>query len=202
LQYFCLLLQWSGVIQQLNQSLLRFTKGSGNKMEKYTPFFRTFDFTKQNTMVQKLQQSSLLEESKTLKKRYEQLNHLIDEINKKHIPESLEKQFSESIQSLNAHSGTAKLLSINMRRAQIKITRTLEKELKMVPKNHYRNIWMAIGMSAFGVSMGVGFGIALDNMAYIGIGIPIGMVIGMAIGSGMDKKAAEEGRQLNIIIEL
>jgi hypothetical protein len=57
---------------------------------------------------------------------------------------------------------------------------------------------MAIGMSAFGIPLGVAFGTSLGNMGLLGIGIPIGMVIGMAIGSGMDKKAFEEGRQLDL----
>ena len=55
-------------------------------------------------------------------------------------------------------------------------------------------------MSAFGIPLGVAFGASLDNMAFLGIGIPIGMAIGMAVGAGMDKKAFEEGRQLNLEI--
>jgi len=35
-------------------------------------------------------------------------------------------------------------------------------------------------------------------MGFLGIGIPIGMVIGMAIGAGMEQKAFEEGRQLDL----
>ena len=57
---------------------------------------------------------------------------------------------------------------------------------------------MAIGMVAFGLPMGVAFGAALGNMAFLAIGMPVGLAIGLAMGSGMDAKAAEEGRQLNI----
>ncbi len=151
-------------------------------------------------MLQKLQPTALTEESKKLKRRFEQFNRLIDEINQKEIPEGIEKQFSLLIEGLNTHRGTAKLLSINIRRAQIKILRLLEKALKIVPKSHYRNTWMAIGMSVFGVPLGVAFGASQGNMAFLGIGLPIGMVIGMAIGAGMDKKAEEEGRQLDLQI--
>ena len=52
-------------------------------------------------------------------------------------------------------------------------------------------------MSAFGMPLGVAFSVALDNFAFIGIGLPIGMSIGMALGAGMDKKAAKEGKQLD-----
>jgi len=57
---------------------------------------------------------------------------------------------------------------------------------------------LAIGMSAFGIPFGVVFGASLDNMGYLGIGLPIGMAVGMVIGAGMDKKAFEEGRQLDL----
>jgi hypothetical protein len=51
-------------------------------------------------------------------------------------------------------------------------------------------------MSAFGLPLGVAFGAALGNMAFLGIGLPIGMSIGIALGNGMDTKAKNEGRQL------
>jgi len=49
--------------------------------------------------------------------------------------------------------------------------------------------------------MGVVFGIMVDNMAYLGIGLPLGLAIGAAVGSNMDKKAKEEGRQLDVEVE-
>lgn len=70
----------------------------------------------------------------------------------------------------------------------------LEKQLKIASKNHYRNTWMSIGMADFGIPFGAVVGAIMENMGFIGIGLPIGMVIGMLIGSGMDKKALEEGR--------
>ncbi len=87
-----------------------------------------------------------------------------------------------------------------MRSAELRILKLIEKEQKLVPKNTYRNRWMAIGMSVFGVPIGVAFGASLGNMAFLAIGIPIGMAIGIGLGTGMDKKALEEGRQLDIEI--
>ena len=43
-----------------------------------------------------------------------------------------------------------------------------------------------------------GVGTALGNMAFIGAGIPIGLAIGVGIGTNLDRKAAAEGRQLDI----
>lgn len=153
-------------------------------------------------MIQQLKATALTEESKKLRKRFDLFNHLIEEINKKDIPKESLQLISDMIKDLQSNPGTAKLYAINIRRTQTKILRMLQKEHKIVPKNQFRNMWMAIGMSAFGIPMGVAFGSALDNMGFIGIGIPLGMVIGMAIGAGMDKKAAEEGRQLDIQIEI
>ena len=77
----------------------------------------------------------------------------------------------------------------------------VEKELKLVTKNHYRNTWLAIGMTAFGIPLGIAFGGSLGNMAFIGIGMPIGMAIGIAVGTEMDKKASENGKQLDLEIK-
>ena len=83
---------------------------------------------------------------------------------------------------------------------EFRILKLIEKEQKLVPKNIYRNRWLAIGMSAFGIPFRVAFGISLGNMAFLAIGLPLGMAIGIAIGAGMDKKAFEEGRQLDLEI--
>ena len=81
---------------------------------------------------------------------------------------------------------------------QTKIIKSLEKEFKIVTKNYYRKVWVALGMAAFGIPLGVVFGAILGNMAFLGIGLPIGMVIGIAVGSGLDKKALDENRQLDV----
>ena len=88
-----------------------------------------------------------------------------------------------------------------LKQKRFKIIKLLEKELKIVPKNYYRNLWFIVGMSVFGLPLGVAFGISIGNLGLLGIGLPIGMVIGIAVGSGMDKKAHKEGRQLNIEIK-
>lgn len=56
-------------------------------------------------------------------------------------------------------------------------------------------------MAAFGVPLGVALGLILDNMGLIGIGLPIGMLIGLAVGAHMDKKALDEGRQIDFEIK-
>ncbi len=74
----------------------------------------------------------------------------------------------------------------------------VKKELNLSAIHANRNNWMALGMTIFGLPIGTGIAFALDNMAFIATFLPIGMVIGMGVGANMDKKAAEEGRQLPV----
>ncbi|WBL21344.1 hypothetical protein [Zunongwangia sp. HRR-M8] len=91
-----------------------------------------------------------------------------------------------------------KKLKNQIKKSQLKMLQIIEKDLKLVPKNYYQNTWIAIGISAIGIPLGTVFGLVLDNMAYLGLGIPIGLAIGFAIGSQKDKKAKEENRQMNM----
>lgn len=74
----------------------------------------------------------------------------------------------------------------------------LEKRYGLVPPAHYRKQWMVLGMSVFGLPLGVAFSVALDNFAFVGIGLPIGLSIGMAVGAGKDNQAKAAGLQLEI----
>ena len=139
-----------------------------------------------------------IEQDKKLTNKYAYFDKLIVELKKKEIPSEIVDSINQDIEGVNSFSGSNKDLLRQMRKAQSSIFKLVEKELKLVPKNLYRSRWLAIGMSAFGVSFGVAFGVSFDNMAFLGIGIPIGLVIGLAIGTGMDKKAFEEGRQLDL----
>ena len=93
---------------------------------------------------------------------------------------------SDQLKSRHVTSFYGKLINFTM------------KQYGYVPEKYYQNQWMAIGMAAFGLPFGVVFAMTLDNMAFIGIGFPMGLPIGMAIGASKDKKAFEEGKQLQI----
>lgn len=133
-----------------------------------------------------------------LDRAYAQLGNLIRELAARELPDEIIEAINQEIDELNAIPDAGRQLRNQIRKRQSSIVRLLEKELKLVVKNHYRNAWMAIGMGAFGIPFGAAFGASMGNMAFLGIGIPIGMTIGMAIGAGMDTKAFKEGRQLDI----
>jgi len=132
------------------------------------------------------------------KSAYEQFERLVLEIKKKKLPEEIELVINKHITQLNSITDTNKILRNEIRKEQSKIVGMLAQKLKIVPINYFRKSWFVLGMTVFGIPIGAAFGLSLNNMAYLGIGLPVGMSIGLAMGSRMDNKAKEEGRQLDI----
>ena len=129
---------------------------------------------------------------------YVQFQKLLSELRKKELPHEIIESINQDIEDINSTSSQGKELRKSVKQKHTKILKLLEKELKIVPKNYYQNIWLALGMGLFGLPLGVAFGIIVENMALSGGGIGIGMAIGVALGTMMDKKALKEGRQLDV----
>lgn len=77
---------------------------------------------------------------------------------------------------------------------KVDLLKVFQKEHDMVSPSYYRTLWLSIGMSVFGIPLGLIFSSALNNFAFLGIGLSIGI----AIGNAKDKKAKEEGKVINI----
>lgn len=125
------------------------------------------------------------------------LDTLVDALNERSIPSELAEKIDFRIRSINATGG----VSVSVRELTSlykEILKLIESELGLVPKNHHLKIWMALGMSAFGLPVGIMISVLTGNYAFVSIGLPIGMGAGVAVGSAFDRKAATEGRQLNI----
>lgn len=129
-------------------------------------------------------------------KRYSQFKSLILELNSKELTTEVELIINQHIDVLNKFSGSDKELTSLINKSINGTLTILREKLKIVPKNYYMGIWTAIGIAAFGIPIGVAFGTALGNMAFMGIGIGMGLPIGIAVGTNMDTKAKKEGRQL------
>jgi len=151
--------------------------------------------------IKELDKITNIDQDTKLKSKFISFEKLINELKKRGIPSEIANSVNQNIEDINSFSGSNKNLRNQICKSRTNILKLIEKELNLVPKNLYRGRWMAIGMSIFGVPMGVAFGVSLNNMGFLAIGIPIGMVIGMAIGAGMDKKAFEEGRHLDLEIK-
>ena len=130
-----------------------------------------------------------------------QLNQLIEELNKKEIPDSVIEKVNQQISEINQAIISNQKWKKVAKKRQYQIVKLIEKELKIAPKNHYRNMWLAIGIGGIGVPIGVAIGSGLGNLAFLGLGIPIGLAVGISVGTSMDKKAFEEGRQLDVEIK-
>ena len=146
----------------------------------------------------KLNKRSDFAPNEKLTKKTDGYSKLIQELGKRELNDNIKESINTETGNVNAFPGSEKDFAKILTKSQNTILKLIEKELKLVVKNHFRNLWLPLGMSAFGIPLGVAFGTALGNLAFLGLGLPIGMGIGIAVGTVMDSKAAKEGRQLDI----
>ncbi|MEM6523440.1 MAG: hypothetical protein AAGF85_02250 [Bacteroidota bacterium] len=129
---------------------------------------------------------------------YESFKNFINELRKRTLNDSTIEELNGAIDRLNNHKGDRHTFQVELRKTQTQLLKYLEKNEKIVVKNYYRKLWLVLGMTVYGIPVGLLFSLAIGNMAFIAIGLPIGMAVGIGVGTNMDKKAAREGRQLNI----
>lgn len=132
---------------------------------------------------------------------YTQIEYILNDLSGRDLPDYIVQSINVAVEELNAATKTDYALQKLLKQKQKDVVTLLEKEMKIVPINYYRNLWMVVGMAAFGMPLGIAFGTAIGNLGMMAIGIPIGMVIGIAVGTQLDKKAFEEGRQLSVEIK-
>lgn len=154
-------------------------------------------------MIHQMELKSLEENPKIVNspkalKQFQKLEKLLSELSQKTLTASVVNDINQEIDKINHTQKEDKAYLKELRTSYNHILKILRIELKLLPKHYYRNMWFVVGMTSLGLPIGVGFGLALDNMAFLGIGLPIGMTLGMAIGSGMDNKAKKEGKQLDV----
>lgn len=132
---------------------------------------------------------------------YMQLQDLLEKSDQKKLSDNAVQFINQEIEEINSANRSQSEIQKLIKQKQTLIIKFLEKELKIVPKNYYRNLWLAIGMTAFGLPIGTAFGIISGNMGLLAVGLPIGLGIGAAVGTSLDKKALEEGRQIDVEIK-
>ena len=132
---------------------------------------------------------------------YQQFGKLLDELELRQLPDETISLLNQEIEQLNALDLVDSYFLKSLRRSESKIIKFIEKKHKIATKNYYRRQWVSLGIAGFGIPLGVAVGLSLGNMGMIGLGFPIGMAIGIGVGSNLDKKAFEEGRQLDFEIK-
>lgn len=148
--------------------------------------------------INKIKDRQNLSQQPKLEEGINNLNTYISVLQQREIPQDLILKLNIEIDAFNAITDHPKKLKRALSKRQYKMVNLVEKQLKIVPINHYQNTWLALGIGVFGVPLGVVFGSVLNNISFLAIGMPIGMVLGIAIGTQMDKKAKEEGRQIAV----
>jgi hypothetical protein len=149
-------------------------------------------------ILKELNERNDIAENAKLNSAYMNFKKLLTELNIRALPDEINSFINTQVDALNLISDSGKEFKKQLCKKRTAIVKRIENDLKIVPKNHYRNTWLILGMTIYGVPLGVVFGAIMGNMGLLGIGLPIGMAIGMAIGSKMDKKAVAEGRQLDV----
>lgn len=137
-----------------------------------------------------------------VQKRINKLLFIIEALNQKQLPVETVRMLNDTISTLLDIDPRERGYSRAMYKVLVKVLEIVREKHQIVTKNYYRNYWMPIGMSVFGLPIGVAIGIAVDNMGYMGAMLPIGLVLGMAYGGQLDKKAIEENRVIDIEVEV
>ena len=137
-----------------------------------------------------------------LNQLYNQFDVLLSELRNRQLPSVIVEAINKDVEEIHmSNSLTTNDLRKVMKKKQTAIISLIEKDLKLVPKNYYRTIWLALGMTVFGIPLGVLAGTLLGNFGLFALGLPIGVAIGVTIGSLKDKNAKDENRQLNVEIK-
>lgn len=136
-----------------------------------------------------------------LEKKYEYLFRLFSLVTDREISSESLENINACISRMNVEQKDAKTQLKALCRQQTMVLRHLEKNDRLVVRNHYRNTWLALGMAAIGLPIGAAIGTSQGNMSLMGYGMSLGMVFGLIFGSIKDKKAAKDGRQLDIELQ-
>lgn len=149
-------------------------------------------------MINKCKERENIGQNKKLEKSYQKIQALVEELNKIEIPAEISSSINKDISKLDSFKGADNMLTKAINKTYSGILKLVRIELGLVPRHYYQNIWMALGLSVFGVPLGILYSTVTDNPGLFTIGIAMGLPIGLAIGIEKDKKAEKENKQLQI----
>lgn len=128
-----------------------------------------------------------------LQKALNELIPIFEDLDRREIP-------TESVADLLKRLKNILVSELHLKqvtRLKADLLASLRRQYGLVTPKYYQTLWMVLGMTIFGVPFGMIFSMAIDNMAFLGLGFGFGMPIGMAIGIAKDKKALEDGLVIN-----
>lgn len=139
--------------------------------------------------------------SSGLIRAFDRLAQLLEELRTRELSHSTIISINKEVEVLNKNTFYGRKFKKLIKKKEEKILEVTRKQENLFPANYFQSHWMATGMLAIGLPLGVAFGLALGNIAFFGIGLPIGLALGMSLGAEKDKKVKDENRQLNFKLE-
>lgn len=138
-------------------------------------------------------------QTRKLSKAYSKMEALIDALNKKKIPDDDRSVINDDIKTINSFLGTEKELIKLLKKSYAKTLSEVEKNLDLVTKLHYQQLWMVYGMIA-GLLFSTVFSNFFESLYWASypMGLSMGMLFGLLAGKNRDKTAEREGVQLDI----
>ena len=131
---------------------------------------------------------------------YAVFDRMITVLNGYELKDEVVEKINAEVNRVNQFDYPSKKLKKQVNISKERILRLVSKHHGLVPKNHYRNIWLKAGIAVFGIPIGIGFGTAFGNMGFIGLGIPVGLGLGTGLGVFLDEYASRTGRQIDFEI--
>jgi hypothetical protein len=150
--------------------------------------------------IKELEANLAIANNDKLKTAYLQFEKLLVELRKRELPDGIVTSINKEIEKLNSITDLSDVFKKTLKKSKGSVIKLLEKQIKLVPKKYYRNLWLSLGTGIFGIPIGFIVAKGAKNMALIGVGMPIGSLIGAAVGERKDRKALAEGTQLDVDI--
>lgn len=127
-----------------------------------------------------------------------QFEKLIQEIHRMELPPEVIVELNIELEKLELQLAFQKKFYKQIKTSKAVLLKILYHEVGVVPINHYRDLWIALGLSGIGIPLGIFLSFFMDNSSAIALGIALGCSMGIVIGANLDNQAEAEGRQMAI----
>ncbi len=135
-------------------------------------------------------------------KLYASITHLkilISEIENKGVPEEVCYKINYQIDKMNSFANKKEgILNRQLEITYYRILYILRRDVGIIPENYYRNLYLALGMSVFGLPLGALIASFLENTSYLIFGMLFGLAVGIVIGSKKDQIADKENKVIRV----
>ncbi|SDS46735.1 hypothetical protein SAMN04487764_2285 [Gillisia sp. Hel1_33_143] len=129
------------------------------------------------------------------------LKMLIAEIKSKNIPEEVCYKINYQIDKVNscAIDNSIKIQNL-LDMTYHSILHIIKTDLGIIPKNYYRDLYTTLGMTIFGLPLGLLLTATLDNSINLVFGVVFGLIFGVILGTRKDKIAQQENKVIQKFI--